>query len=342
MPRSLVPCAPVVRTRASSPRRGQDALVPEAGDLFLVLNEIDQGNIDYRKGISGLCRIVHYDRDFKPRGELWTGEAGMLVGLLYNPNDGCLYATNPQCNSVLACDSSGAWHSLDGYLPERRYGNMALARNGDILIGVHSLYGAPVEDEHGDGKLIRFNPQTRTVQFHEVEIDGGRGGRHCISNLALSADDQTVYYASEAGRRLCRYDTESRQQLADFITLAEDDAMRTYGMGLLPTGEVLMATGSGAVLLSPAGEILRTCDVPLAGGWTRAKPSLDGRHFYLSNFLHGLLQRRSIATGKVVNELNTGLKCSLLSLTEYQPDPPGKQSIPPLTRKRGTSSLAPC
>ena len=243
----------------------------------------------------------------------------MLVGLLYNPNDRRLYATNPQRNSILACDSSGAWHRLDGYLPERRYGNMALARNGDILIGVHSLYGAPVEDEHGDGKLIRFNPQTEAVHFHEVEIDGGRGGRHCISNLALGDDDRTVHYASEAGRRLCRYDTESRQQLADFITLAEDDPMRTYGMGLLPTGEVLMATGSGAALFSPRGEILKTYDVPFKSGWTRAKPSLDGRHFYLSNFLHGLLQRREIATGEVVTELNTALKCSLLSLTEHQP-----------------------
>lgn len=290
----------------------------QPGDLFLVLNEIDQSHIDYRKGISGQCRIVHYDRDFNAKGELWTGEAGMLVGLLYNPFDRRLYATNPQCNSILAYDASGARRRLGGYLPERRYGNMALARNGDIVIGVHSLYGAPVEDEHGDGKLVRFNPQTRAVSFHEVEIDGGRGGRHCISNLGLDADDRTVYYVSEAGRRLCRYDTESRRQLPDFVAFGGDDAMRTYGMGVLPGGEVLMASGSGAVLFSPRGKILQNYQVPLENGWTRAKPALDGKHFYLSNFLHGLLQRRDIATGEVVGELNTGLKCSLLSLSEYR------------------------
>ena len=291
---------------------------PRPGDLFLVLNEIDQGSIDYRKGISGRCRIMHFDRDFNPRGELWTGETGMLVGLLYNPGDQRLYATNPQRNSVLAYDPAGARHRLTSYLPVRRYGNMALARNGDILIGVHSLYGAPVEDEHGDGKLIRFNPRSREVRFHEVEIDGGRGGRHCISNLAVGADDRTVYYVSEAGRRVCRYDTVARRQLADFIALAEDDAMGTYGLGVLPDGEVLMASGSGAVLFGPRGEILRNYEVPFDTGWTRAKPALDGRHFYLSNFLHGLLQRRDLATGAVVSELHTGLKCSLLSLSEYQ------------------------
>lgn len=290
----------------------------QPGDLFLVLNRIDQGNIDYRKGISGLCRIVHYDRDFNPRGELWTGESGMLVGLLFNPNDQRLYATNPHRNSILAYDASGGQHRLDAFLPERRYGNMALARNGDILIGVHSLYGESIEDEHGDGKLIRFNPQTRTVSFHEVEIDGGRGGRHCVSNLALGADDRTVYYVSEAGRRLCRYDTRSDRQLPDFVAFREKDATRTYGLGVLPGGEVLMASGSGAVLFSSGGEILMNYDVPLEGGWTRAMPALDGRHFYLSNFLHGLLQRRDIATGEVVSELNTGLKCSLLSLSEYR------------------------
>ncbi len=290
----------------------------QPGDLFLVLNEIDQGNIDYRQGISGLCRIVHCDRDFNVRGELWTGETGMLVGLLYNPNDQRLYATNPQLNSILAYDSCGEQHRLAAHLPVRRYGNMALARNGDIVIGVHSLYGEPIEDQHGDGKLIRFNPQTEAVRFHEVEIDGGRGGRHCISNLAVGTDDRTVYYVSEAGRRVCRYDTESEQQLPDFATFADEDAMRTYGLGVLPGGEVLMASGSGAILFSSEGEILKKYDVPFERGWTRAKPALDGKHFFLSNFLHGLLQRRDIATGAVASELNTGLKCSLLSLSEYQ------------------------
>ena len=291
------------------------------GDLFLVLNEIDQHNIDYRRGISGQCRIVHYDQDFNPRGELWTGEPGMLVGLLYNPRDQRLYATNPHRNSIVAYDSSGALHRLAGFLPERRYGNMALAPNGDILIGVHSLYGEPVEDEHGDGKLIRFNPQTRAVRFHEVEIDGGRGGRHCVSNLAVAGDGRTVYYVSEAGRRVCRYDTGPGRQLPDFVALADSDTIRTYGLGVLPGGEVLMASGSGAVLFSPRGEILKNYEVPFDRGWTRATPSIDGRHFYLSNFLQGLLQRRDLATGAVVSELHTGLKCSLLSLSEYQADP---------------------
>jgi len=295
------------------------------GDLFVVLNEIDQSHIDYRKGISGQCRIMHYDRDFNPKGELRTGEEGMLVGLLYNPNDRRLYATNPQLNSLLACDPSGAqeWRPLaGGYLPRRRYGNMALAGNGDIVIGVHSLYGAAVEDEHSDGKLIRFNPQAEAVRFFDVEIDGGRGGRHCVSNLALAADDATVYYVSEAGRRVCRYDTGARRQLADFLAFGDGgEAMRTYGLGLLPGGEVLMACGSGAVLLSPSGDIARTYDAPFDSGWTRAQPALDGKHFYLSNFLHGLLQRRNIATGEVTAALNTGLKCSLLSLAECPPAP---------------------
>ena len=288
------------------------------GDFFLALNEIDQSNIDFRKGISGQCRIVHYDRDFNPKGELRTGESGLLVGLLYNPNDQRLYATNPQQNSLLAYDSAGGKHRLTSYLPVRRYGNMALARNGDIVIGIHSLYGAPTKDQYGDGKLIRFNPETEAVNFYDVEIDGGRSGRHCISNLAIAPDDKTIHYVSEAGRRLCRYDTESRQQLSDFLAFAENDSMKTYGMGVLPGGEVLMACSSGAVLFSPHGEILKNYDVPYKKGWTRAKLALDGKHFYLSNFSQGLLQRRDIETGQVACELNTGLKCSMLSLSEYQ------------------------
>ncbi len=73
--------------------------------------------------------------------------------------------------------------------------------------------------------------------------------------------------------------------------------------------------------LSPRGDIAKTYDAPFDSGWTRAQPALDGKHFYLSNFLHGLLQRRNIATGEVAAELRTGLKCSLLSLAEYPPVP---------------------
>ncbi len=305
-------------TDATARRDTADLNAVREGDLFLVLNEIDQDSIDYRKGISGLCRIVHYDRDFNARGELWTGETGMLVGLLYNPNDRRLYATNPQCNSILAYDSTGGLQRLTSRLPQRRYGNMALAQSGDIFIGVHSLYGAPIEDRHGDGKLIRFNPQSGAVEFHEVEIDGGRGGRHCVSNLAVGPDGTTVHYVSEAGRRLCRYDARSRRQLPDFVTLLENDTLRTYGLGVLPGGEVLIACGLGAVLFSPRGRMLMRYDLPFDSGWTRAQPALDGEHFFVSNFLQGLLQRREIATGEVVSELRTGLKCSLLSLSEYQ------------------------
>ena len=288
------------------------------GDLFLALNEIDQGNVDIRKGISGHCRIVHYDRDFKPRGELWTGEAGLLVGLLYNPNDRRLYATNPQENSILAYDPAGRQHRLGSCLPQRRYGNMALAPGGDIFIGVHSLYGTPVTDHFGDGKLIRFNPGTGAVRFFEVEIDGGRGGRHCVSNLAVAPDGRTVYYVSEAGRRVCRYDTGTGRQLPDFVTLAGNGSMRTYGLGVLAGGEVLMACSYGAVLFGAGGDILMEYEVPLESGWTRAMPARDGRHFYLSNFSQGLLQRRDIATGEVAGELNTGLRYSMLSLSEYR------------------------
>lgn len=288
----------------------------QQGDLLLALNDIDQSEIDHRKGISGHCRIVHCDSNFNLKGQLWTGEQGLLVGLLYNPDDRRLYATNPKENSFYAYSADGGREDLNTFLPKRRFGNMLLARNGDIVVGVHSLHGEQTGDEYGDGKLVRFNPQSKTFAFHPVEIDGGRGGKHCVSNLAIGPDDVTIYYASEAGRRLSRYNTESREQLADFLAFAEDSPLKTYGMAVLPDGRVLMAGSIGAALFDPDGAIIKNYDVTLEKGWTRAKLAQDPRYFFLTNFSKGILQKRDVESGEVVAELDTGLNASLLSISE--------------------------
>lgn len=289
----------------------------QQGDLLLALNAIDQGEIDHRKGISGHCRIVHCDRDFNLKGEFWTGETGLLVGLIYNPNDRRLYATNPKANSFYAYSINGEREDINDFLPKRRFGNMLLAHNGDIVVGIHSLHGdQQSSDEHGDGKLARFNPQSKTFAFYPVEIDGGRGGKHCVSSLAIGSDDHIIYYASEAGQRLSRYNTQSREQLPDFVTFAEDSPLKTYGIAPLPDGRVLMASSVGATLLDPNGAIIKNYEVTLEKGWTRAKLALDPSYFFLINFSQGILQRREVESGEVVAELNTGLQASLLSIVE--------------------------
>lgn len=289
------------------------------GDLYVAATDVDDAVLDFRKGIRGDGRILHCAADLSVKRELRTGEVGLVVGLALDPASGVLYSTNPQCSSFVCFDRAGVMVEGPSFLPSRRFGNMVRDQAGRIVVGVHSLYSEAPDDGFGDGKLVRFDPARATFEFFDVEYDGGRGGRHCVSGLSLAADGKTVFYVSEAGRRVLRYDMEAKRQLPDFLVLAADDPRGTYGLSVLPDGNVLMAMGTGVAQFDPQGGEVRRYDVPDRKGWTRARLALDGTHFYLGNFLDGTLQRRSLADGSIVAEMNVGRKGSLTSIAEYLP-----------------------
>ena len=55
----------------------------------------------------------------------------------------------------------------------------------------------------------------------------------------------------------------------DLLQLDKDDPRGTYGPAVLRDGRVLMATGNGAVMLSPDGQPLRDYELGSARGWSR-------------------------------------------------------------------------
>jgi SMP-30/Gluconolactonase/LRE-like region len=290
----------------------------EDGDLLIAATDVEEATLDFRKGISGAGRILHCDHAMRVKRELWTGEQGLVVGLAIDPATATLYSTNPQGYSFVLFDRHGDRLPGPAFLPRRRWGNLLFAPDGRAIAGVHSFHGEAPDDAYGDGKLARFDPRSGAVEFFTIEIDGGRGGKHCVSNLALAPDGRTVFYVSEAGRRVLRYDIEQRQQLPDFRVFGEDEGRGTYGVQVLPDGRVLMATGTGAALFDKSGAELLRYDVPAVKGWTRAKLSLDGVHFYLGNFLDGILERRRISDGAVVDRFDVQRKGSLTSVVEYR------------------------
>lgn len=287
------------------------------GDVFLVANETEQP-LDIQAGIKGESYYWHCDHAFNRKARIAAAGRDLLVGLALDPRKQRIYATSPGASLILAFDMAG--HEVEiRRPPSRRYGNLLVDRTGQILIGVHSNYGGLAPDDgHGPGKLVRFDPVDGGFEFFDVEIDGGRSGHHCVSGLALTDDERTVFYTSESGRRICRYDLVERRQLPDFHVFdGERDA--TYGLSVGRSGEMLIATSTGALRMDPAGEIIQRYDVPPVRGWTRARLSPDERHFYLGNFLEGVVQRRRVDTGEVVAELDIKQKGGLTSVVEYAP-----------------------
>jgi sugar lactone lactonase YvrE len=287
------------------------------GDLFICATDVEEATLDFRKGISGKGRILHCDSAFHVKTEIWTGDEGLIVGLAFDPIGRALYITNPQAYTVKRLDADGTL--LDrgaAFLPHRRFGNLVFRKDGTALIGVHSFHGAAVEDAYGDGKLVSFDPRRETFEFHTVEIDGGRGGKHCISNITIAPDDRTVFYASEAGRRLSRYDVVAKKQLPPFLELASDDPRGTYGVQVRANGEVVMAAGIGLCRFAPDGALIQTYPVAEKKGWTRVKLALDGVHLFVGNFLDGILEKRVIETGELVASFNIERKGALTSVVE--------------------------
>ncbi len=296
-------------------REGSGKLAP--GDVFVVVNETEQP-LDIKAGIKGYGCYWHCDHALKIKAKIWTGDYGLLIGLGFEPKRRLVYVSSPQMSKIMAFDMEG--NEVPVKLPpRRRYGNLVVDPTGRIVIGVHSAYGDPVdEDGHGTGTLVRFDPVGGDFEFFNNQVDGGRGGHHYVSNLALTHDGRVAFYVSEAGHRVCRYDLAERRQLPDFHVF-DGGQDTTYGLGVLPSGDVIMATGIGVVRFDPSGRIIRRYDVPAVRGWTRARLAPDARHFYLGNFLEGVLQRRDIETGEIVAELDVQRKGALTAVVEPAP-----------------------
>lgn len=289
----------------------------EAGDVFLVANETEQP-LDIQGGIKGDSYYWHCDHAFNRKAKVAAGGRDLLVGLALDPRRKRVYTTSPSASRIMAFDMAGQEVDIRRP-PVRRYGNLVVDSVGHILIGIHSIYGGQApDDEHGPGRLVRFDPETGEFEFFEVEIDGGRSGHHCVSSLALTDDERTVYYTSESGRRLSRFDLVERRQLPD-LHVFDGDRDATYGLSISRAGEVLIATSTGALRLDPAGQIIQRYQVPAVRGWTRAHFAPDEQHFYLGNFLEGVVQRREVETGAVVAELDIQHKGGLTSVVEYAP-----------------------
>lgn len=294
-------------------------VVLRAGDVIVAANDTEQP-ADFRSGLKGWGRLLHCDAALNVKGEWRTGRPGLVIGALVD-SAGRMLATSPQLFQLEGFDAAMTPCAF-ALPPRRRYGNMVFDRQGGVLVGVHSGYGDPdgpaEADQLGEGKLVRFNPDTGAAESFDVEIDGGRGGKHYVSNLSLAADGKTVFYTSEAGRRVMRYDIEARRQLEDFHRVPEADGA-SYGVDVDQQGRVLLATGTGVQLMTPEGGLIRRYEASAPTGWTRAAFCVDQSAFFFSNFLDGVLQRRDVETGAVLASLTVGLSASVTTAVEFAP-----------------------
>jgi hypothetical protein len=283
------------------------------GDLLLAASDVDDSNIDLRNH-KGPGRILHVSGDFAPKSMLWTGEPGLLVGLVIDPASKRLYAADPNRKLVFAFDAAGELIGPLSHLPERPYGTVAIAPDGALYLGVHTQRGPAPADSLGGDKLLRISPDGEVLAHFAVDTDGGHTGWHGLTSLAFQDGGRIALYLSEGGKRVLRYDLEQRQQLEDLLRYPET-GRRVYGVGTTADA-ILVAVGDGVLKLSPEGEELAYWPAEPAKGWTRVTPSLDGQTFFLNNFLEGIIERRQLCDGAVLARHDIQRKCALCGVAE--------------------------
>jgi hypothetical protein len=285
----------------------------QSGDILLAATDVDDRHVDLRNH-SGAGRILHLDAGLRPKGELRTGQTGLVVGLGIDPTSGWLYACDPGSQTVTVFGTDGACRGIASLLPRARIGSIAFDAEGRFVAGLHSRIGE--KPEAPAPRLYAGSFATGQIEPLAVEIDGGRFGFHCVTHMSLAPDGRTLFYVSEGGRRLMRYDLLERRQLPDLLRLAPDDPRGTYGPAALPDGRVLMATGAGAVLIDADGRIEAEYTAEPARGWSRLTLALDARSWFLSNFVEGVLEQRSVDGGAVQRRHDIERRYSLSGLAE--------------------------
>ncbi len=284
-----------------------------AGDLLVAATDVDDRNVDLRNH-SGAGRVLHFSADFTARGELRTGQTGLVVGLAIDPADCALYACDPGSQTITRFEPDGRCSGVVSLLPRARIGSMLFLPDGRFVAGLHSRIG---EAPGGTAPRLWLGSfREAQVEALAADVDGGKFGFHCITHVALGPDGHTLYYVSEAGRRLMRYDLEARRQLADLLQFDKDDPRGTYGPAVLRDGRVLMATGGGALMLSPDGQPLREYELGSARGWSRLTLALDQRRFHVGNFVEGRLETRDVESGALLHVLDIERRYCLSGVAE--------------------------
>ena len=281
----------------------------QPGDLLLAASDVDDREIDLRNH-RGPGRILHLAADFTPRGLLWTGVEGLLVGLAIDPADGSIWGADPTARQLCHLSREGAPLPVPD-LPVRPFGTVLFDNAGRMLLGVHTRRGPPPVDAIGEANLLRRDGDG--WRPYQLQTDGGHSGFHAVTSVALHGE--IAAHLSEGGRHLFRHDLAADRPLEPLLVMPEGSGRRVYGVAAL-AGGWLVATGGGILKLDAEGGVVADWKAASDRGWTRTTPSHDGATFFLNNFLEGLIERRRLSDGGVVAAHDIARKCALCGVAE--------------------------
>lgn len=298
----------------------------QKGDILVAATIMDDPDDDH----AGTGRLIQYDADLRPKGELYLkGTRHGVGGLVFAP-DGVLWGFSQLTPAVVEIAPDGKQKPLR-HFSDRSYSNVAFGRDGSLYFGEH-LMGTgtshpamttkfnllPGRNVIGNGWLFRHAADGGLVREYRTRADGGLSGFLGITSIVLADEDSRLIYLSETGQQIMQYDLKNDQQLPVLKDFRRDPYVSmVVVMNQLPDGRLLITTGTGFLLLAPSdGQVLRR--YPLYGiGWAAIAPSVEGDFALVGNFFSGEILKVRLADGVIMSRANVGQKRSLSGIAQF-------------------------
>ncbi len=300
------------------------AVVPFApGDVVAGCTLLNDPDDDHR----GRGRILHYDANLALKNTLWLEDTTHIVqGVRFGP-DGTLWAFDGFAYKIARFGRDGRRRPNFVPVPARSFAHVTFARDGRFYMGENlvgeksrvalhtTLPFVPGTKRLGDGHLFEFSAKGKLLREHATAVHGGMGGFQGLTSSVLSPDEKTLFYTSESGPKIFRYDLVARRQLPDLVSFEENKGKFFFDVAIDADGRLLVVTGMGIDAYDLGGRLLRSYPLGSFGWASMSAPSKSG-HVYATNFFSGELARLDLASGKVTARADAGIRKSLSGVAE--------------------------
>lgn len=324
---ALAACLAVtLAAHAADPPRVSTATPFAKGDIIVAATVMNDPADDH----AGIGRLLQYDEDLNPKGELWLeGSTHKVGGLVFGP-DRTLWAF-AQLTPVVMEIGPDAKQKPVRKFSDRKFSSVTFGKDGSLYFGEHmqgKVTGHPSittkfkllpgRDVIGDGVVEKFSPDGRLLKTYPTAAHGGLFGFLAVTSTVLADDDQRMIYVSETGPVIRQYDLARDRQLPDLAKF-ENDPRVPMLLVMVPArdGSLMISTGFGFFLADPkTGAVIR--HYPLEGrGWAALAPAADGKEAIVGNFFTGDVVKVNLADGTIVKRANIGQKESLSGIAQF-------------------------
>jgi outer membrane protein assembly factor BamB len=296
------------------------------GDILVAATLMDNPDDDH----GGTGRLIQYDGNLQPKGELYLeGTRHKVGGLTFAP-DRTLWAFSQLTPAVVEIAPSGVQKPLRKF-SDRMYSSVTFGMDGSLYFGEHMMGTQtghpsvttkfrllPGRDVIGDGHVFRHGANGKLLKEYATQADGGMFGFLAVTSTVLADNDTRMMFVSETGKRVMQYDLKHEKQLPDLANFANNpDVPMVLVMNPTPDGRLLISTGKGFLVLDPkTGAVVR--NYPLEGmGWAAVNASADGQYAIIGNFFTGDIVKIRLSDGSIVARNNVGQKESLSGIAEF-------------------------